>query len=232
LPEEGPVVSRVATVPAHQGDLSGQRQFPPVGRASFSLGSAFLLPLEVSAPSVQGSFLWRRWPTAAAAPGFLSIAWSAGGGRAVSTASLQLIARRWAGGSSGQALRPPVFCPSSSLLRLLHRAAFAGFPGLRLTNSSVTRQDVVVQWGFCWTTPLTFAYPSPVVVAFRDLPRTPWHAFVFDRRYAGRGMGRAKSSHRRWRPACLSAVLIASSPIAGSALPPCRDVIPSDSGAA
>ena len=145
---------------------------------------------------------------------------------AVSTAPLRSIA-----GSVGLTVRPGrPFAPNVFAV-ILYCAGFigsvAGYAWLALTTSSVTRQDVVVQWGLLDKRQLTFAYL--VVVAFVIFHHA-MARFVFDRRDAGRGMV-GELPHRRWAARLLGAVLIAILAYCWIGVAALRDVIPGDSGA-
>jgi hypothetical protein len=159
-PEEGQVVPESATVKRiRDALLEPAANFHLCGL--ISLVAALLLLVEVSLLPAKGSFILAALPTAAAALALVHAA-AAGRGRRLD----RVIAR--IAGSIGLAVRQDwPFAPNVFSV-VLYCAGFigsvAGYAWLALTNSSVTRQDVVVQWGLLDKRQLTFAYL--VVVAF------------------------------------------------------------------
>ena len=180
-------MSEIGDSPAHQGRAArAGGQFPPVWphlpRRSVASSRRGLAP---SCPRVRSSSprCRRRRPR------WLLSMPQRQAEVAVSIASIARIAR-----SVGLTVRPDrPFAPNVFSV-VLYCAGFigsvAGYAWLALTNSSVTRQDVVVQWGLLDKRQLTFAYL--VVVAFVIFHHA-MARFVFDRRDAGRGAGRRNS---------------------------------------
>ena len=189
-----------------------------------SLAAALLLIVEVSLLPSKGSFVLAALPTAAAALALVRAA-AAGRGRRLDSV-IARIARSV--GLTVRLDRP--FAPSVFSV-VLYCAGFigsvAGYAWLALTNSSVTRQDVVVQWGLLDKRQLTFAYL--VVVAFVIFHHA-MARFVFDRRDAGRRpVGEIR--HRRLANRLLGAVFIAILAYCWIGVAALRDVIPGDTGA-
>jgi hypothetical protein len=222
-PAEGQVVSESVTVRRIRGALlEPAANFHLCGL--ISLVAALLLLVEVSLLPSKGSFVLAAVPTAVLALALVHAA-AAGGGRRLDGV-LARIAR-----SVGLTVRPGrPFAPNVFSV-VLYCAGFigsvAGYAWLALTNSSVTRQDVVVQWGLLDKRQLTFAYL--VVVAFMIFHHA-MARFVFDRRDAGRGMV-GELPHRRWAARLLGAVLIAVLAYCWIGVAALRDAVPGDSGA-
>jgi hypothetical protein len=222
-PEEGQVVSESVAVRRIRGALlEPATNFHLCGL--ISLAASLLLLVEVSLLPSKGSFVLAAAPTAVVALALVHAA-AAGEGRRLDSV-LARIAR-----SVGLAVRPGrPFVPNVFSV-VLYCAGFigsvAGYAWLALTNSSVTRQDVVVQWGLLDKRQLTFAYL--VVVAFMIFHHA-MARFVFDRRDAGRGTV-GEIPHRRWAARLLGAVLIAILAYCWIGVAALRDVIPGDSGA-
>jgi hypothetical protein len=222
-PEEGQVVSEVAVIRRLGAAMSA-----PAGNlylcGVISFAAAFLLLVEVLVLPSKGSFLLAAAPTAAAALALVHAA-ASGGGRGLDRV-LGRIAR-----SVGLTVRPgrPFVASVSSVF--LYCAGFigsvAGYAWLALTTSSVTRQDVVVQWGLLDKRQLTFAYL--VIVAFVIFHHA-MARFVFDRQYAGRGAV-GEIPHRRLAGRLPGGVLIAILAYCWIAIAGLREVIPDDSGA-
>ena len=179
-----------------------------------SFAAASLLLVEVFVLPPKGCFLLAAAPTAAAALALVHAA-AAGGGRGLDRV-LGRIAR-----SVGLTVRPgrPFVASVSSVF--LYCAGFigsvAGYAWLALTTFSVTRQDVVVQWGLLDKRQLIFAYL--VVVAFVIFHHA-MARFVFDREMPDEGPS-AKFPTVGSPPACWAACSSPSLPIAGSPLPAC-----------
>ena len=189
-----------------------------------SLATAFLLLVEVSLLPSKGSFALAAAPTAALALALVHAA-AVGGGRRLDSALARIAS------SVGLTVRPGGPCAPSVFSVVLYCAGFigsvAGYAWFALTNSSVTRQDVVVQWGLMDKRQLTFAYL--VVVAFVIFHHA-MARFTFDRQGAGRGVV-GESPRRRWAARLLGSVLIAVLAYCWIAIAGLRDVIPADTGA-
>ena len=167
-----------------------------------TLATASLVFVEVSLLPHKGGFMLAAVPTVVAALALVHAA-AAGGGRPLDSALARIA------GSVGLTVRSGWPYAPSVLAVILYCAGFigsvAGYAWLALTTSSVTRQDVVVQWGLLDKRQLTFAYL--VVVAFVIFHHA-MARFVFDRRDAGRGMV-GEIPHRRLAARLLGALLIA-----------------------
>ena len=189
-----------------------------------SLAAALLLVVEVSLLPSKGSFILAALPTAAAALVLVHAA-AAGRGRRLEGAIARIA------GSVGLTVHlDKPFAPNVFSV-VLYCAGFigsvAGYAWLALTNSSVTRQDVVVQWGLLDKRQLTFAYL--VVVAFVIFHHA-MARFVFDHRDAGRGPV-GEIPHRRLASRLLGAVFIAILAYCWIGVAALRDVVPGDAGA-
>ena len=189
-----------------------------------SLTAAFLLLVEVFDLPAKGWFVLAAAPTAAVALALVHAA-AAGGGRRLDSILARIAT------SVGLTVRPDrPFAPSVFSV-VLYCAGFIGSVGayawLALTNSNVTRQDVVAQWGLLDKRQLIFAYL--VVVAFVIFHHA-MARFVFDRRDAGRGVV-GELPHRGLAGRLLGAVLIAILAYCWIGVAALRDVIPDDSGA-
>jgi hypothetical protein len=222
-PEEGQVVSESATVQRLRGALlEPAANFHLCGL--ISLAAALLLLVEVSLLPAKGSFVLAALPTAAAALALVHAA-AAGRGRRLDRV-IARIAR-----SVGLAVRQDWPLAPNVLSVVLYCAGFigsvAGYAWLALTNSSVTRQDVVVQWGLLDKRQLTFAYL--VVVAFVIFHHA-MARFVFDRGDAGR-RAVGEIPHRRLANRLLGALFIAILAYCWIGVAALRDVIPGDAGA-
>ena len=188
-----------------------------------SLAAALLLLVEVSLLPAKGSFILAALPTTAAALALVHAA-AAGRGRRLDRV-IARIAR-----SVGLAGRQDWPFAPNVLSVVLYCAGFigsvAGYAWLALTNSSVTRQDVVVQWGLLDKRQLTFTYL--VVVAFVVFHHA-MARFVFDRGDAGR-RAVGEIPHRRLANRLLGAVFIAILAYCWIGVVALRDVIPGDAG--
>ena len=189
-----------------------------------TLTAASLLFVEVSFLPSKGWFVIAAVPTVAAALALVYAA-SAVGGRRLDSASARIA------GSVGLTVRPGRPYVPSVFAVILYCAGLigsvAGYAWLALTNSSVSRQDVVVQWGLLDKRQLTFAYL--VVVAFVIFHHA-MARFVLDRPYAGR-RAVGEIPHRRLAGRLLGGLLIAILAYCWIGVAGLRDVIPGDSGA-
>ena len=165
-----------------------------------SLAAALLLLVEVALLPFKGTFFVAAIPTAAATLA-LVYALAKGERRRLDGA----IARAAAGvGLAGrEPLAPKVFALVLYCAGIV--GSVAGYACLALTNSGISRQDVIVQWGLLDKRPLVFAYL--VIVAFAIFHQA-MVCFLFEPRRAGREAAGEKP-RRRWTARLLGAGLIA-----------------------
>jgi hypothetical protein len=221
-PEAGQVVSESVTVLRIRAAL-----LEPAGNfhlcGLISLAAALLLLVAVSLLPSKGSFVLAAVPTMVAALALVHAA-AAGGGRRLDSIVARIAI------TVGLTVRPRRPFLPSVLAVVLYGAGFIGsvaaYAWLALTNSGVTRQDVVVQWGLLDKRQLTFAYL--IIVAFVIFHHA-MARFVFDGREAGRGEV-GEIPRRRLAGRLLGAVVIAILAYCWIGVAALCDVIPGDAG--